>query len=60
MVPPEETIQEYPVIPDSVVYTLPAVFRQTVADPVIAGTGKGLTITFFTVAVEAIQLLAAV
>jgi len=50
VVPPEvivppTTVQAYPVIPASVVYTFPVDPEHAVALPVIVGTGKGFSVT---------------
>ena len=57
MAPPAETVQVYPVIPASVVYTLPLVPPQTVAGPVMVGTGRGVTVTVKQVGAVALQPL---
>ena len=44
MVPPAETVQVQPVIPDSLVYIFPAEFAQTEVVPVMPGSGKVLTV----------------
>ena len=49
MVPPGDTVQKYPVIPDSVVYVTLVAPTQTDANPVIVGIGRGFTVTFLTV-----------
>jgi hypothetical protein len=43
---PPLTVQAYPLIPASVVYTLPVEFKHTGDGPPIVGTGAGLTIIF--------------
>ena len=44
IVPPPETVQVYPVIPDRVEYTTPVEPTQTLALPVITGMGDGNTV----------------
>ena len=58
--PPAEIVQVYPVMAASVEYVTPVVPAQTVAKPVIVGTGKAFTVTFLTVAEDAVQELALV
>ena len=55
MVPPGETLQVYPVIPVSVVYTDPVVPSQTFCGPETVGCAEVLTTTFMTVGEKAAQ-----
>jgi hypothetical protein len=55
IVPPEEMVHIYPVIPASVLYVMPVVPEQLVAGPVITGTGKGFTVTAMIVGTGAEQ-----
>ena len=45
MVAPVGTVQEYPVIPVSVVYVTPLVPAHTEAKPVMVGIGTAVTVT---------------
>ena len=44
IVPPAETVQVYPVMPEAVEYTFPVDGAQEVVAPVMAGNGKGFTV----------------
>jgi hypothetical protein len=55
IVPPADIFQIYPVISGSVEYETPAVASHTITTPVMVGTGSGLTITFLTVGITAVQ-----
>jgi hypothetical protein len=44
IVPPALTVHVYPDMPASVVYVV-VLFRHTLADPVIVGTGRAFTVT---------------